>query len=68
AYALTGPDNLVAIHTARAPASPMVVRGAGAGPAVTAGGVFADLLHASRFDRFPIPRGVPRGLSHGDRG
>lgn len=46
AYGLTGPDNLVAFTTARY-ASPLVVRGPGAGPDVTAAGVFADILAAA---------------------
>ncbi len=38
-------DNIFAFTTARYPSSrPLVVQGPGAGPAVTAGGVFADLL------------------------
>ncbi len=41
-----GQDNLVAITTDRYSSAPMVIRGPGAGPEVTAGGVFADLLRA----------------------
>ena len=44
AFALAGPDNLVAFTTRRYHRSPLVVRGPGAGPAVTAAGVFADIL------------------------
>ena len=47
AYGLTGPDNLVAFTTNRYRHSPVVVRGPGAGPEVTAAGVFADILHAA---------------------
>ncbi len=47
AYGLTGPDNLVAFTTTRYRRSPVVVRGPGAGPEVTAAGVFADILHAA---------------------
>ncbi len=47
AYGLTGPDNLVAFTTSRYRTSPIVVRGPGAGPDVTAAGVFADILHAA---------------------
>lgn len=47
AFGLGGPDNLVAITTERYLASPLVVCGPGAGPAVTAAGVFADLLSAA---------------------
>ena len=43
---LTGPDNLVAFHTSRYKISPLLVRGPGAGPEVTAAGVFADILQA----------------------
>lgn len=46
AFALAGPDNLVAFTTRRYHRSPLVVRGPGAGPAVTAAGVFADILRA----------------------
>ncbi len=42
---LRGADNLVAVTTRRYP-TPVVVRGAGAGPEVTAAGVFADILRA----------------------
>ena len=46
AHGLTGPDNLVALTTTRYDATPLVVRGPGAGPAVTAAGVLADVLRA----------------------
>ena len=39
-------DNLFAITTARYRETPLVIRGSGAGPAVTASGVFADILQA----------------------
>lgn len=45
---LSGTDNLVEITTDRYAASPIVVRGPGAGPQVTAGGVFADVLAVAR--------------------
>lgn len=48
AYALAGPDNLVAFSTERYCDTPLVIRGPGAGPAVTAGGVLADILRAAR--------------------
>jgi aspartokinase/homoserine dehydrogenase 1 len=41
---LTGTDNLIAFTTDRYLEQPLIVRGPGAGPAVTAGGVFADVL------------------------
>lgn len=40
----TGGDNVVAFRTRRYDAHPLVVMGPGAGPEVTAAGVFADLL------------------------
>lgn len=48
AYSLDGPDNLVAFKTLRYHRSPLVVRGPGAGPEVTAAGVFADILRTMR--------------------
>lgn len=44
AHGLAGPDNLVAFTTDRYRTTPLVVRGPGAGPEVTAAGVFADVL------------------------
>jgi aspartokinase/homoserine dehydrogenase 1 len=41
---LTGTDNIVAFTTKRYDPQPLLVQGPGAGPEVTAGGVFADLL------------------------
>jgi len=41
---LAGTDNVVAFRTARYSVQPLVVQGPGAGPEVTAGGVFSDLL------------------------
>ena len=43
---LTGTESLVAFYTERYQESPLVVRGQGAGPELTASGVFADLLRA----------------------
>ena len=43
---LTGTDNLFIVQTERYGDSPIVVQGSGAGPEVTAGGVFADILRA----------------------
>ncbi|MBI2374727.1 MAG: bifunctional aspartate kinase/homoserine dehydrogenase I [Deltaproteobacteria bacterium] len=40
-------DNIVAIQTRRYHDQPLVIQGPGAGPAVTAGGVFSDLLRLS---------------------
>ncbi len=44
AYTLSGSDNLVLLYTDRYKDLPLVIRGAGAGPAVTASGVLADVL------------------------
>jgi aspartokinase/homoserine dehydrogenase 1 len=46
---LSGSDNIVSFQTARYNTQPMIVRGPGAGPAVTAAGVFADLLRLASF-------------------
>ncbi|MCG2613621.1 bifunctional aspartate kinase/homoserine dehydrogenase I [Terrimonas sp. NA20] len=47
-YHLYGKDNIVLFYTERYPEQPMVVKGAGAGAEVTASGVFADIIRASR--------------------
>jgi aspartokinase/homoserine dehydrogenase 1 len=39
-------DNLIAVHSERYTEMPLIVRGPGAGPEVTAAGVFADILRA----------------------
>ena len=44
---LQGADNLVAFTTRRYRHNPLVVQGPGAGPAVTAGGVLADVIRAA---------------------
>ncbi|MDD3366171.1 MAG: bifunctional aspartate kinase/homoserine dehydrogenase I [Sphaerochaetaceae bacterium] len=44
-----GTDNVVAFTTDRYRTQPLVIQGPGAGPEVTAGGVFADLLRLSSF-------------------
>lgn len=41
---ISGTDNIVAFQTKRYHAQPLIVQGPGAGPEVTAAGVFADLL------------------------
>jgi aspartokinase/homoserine dehydrogenase 1 len=46
---ITGSDNIVAFTTDRYEAQPLVVQGPGAGPEVTAGGVFADLLRLASY-------------------
>jgi aspartokinase/homoserine dehydrogenase 1 len=42
-------DNIVQFETARYNQNPLVVQGPGAGPEVTAGGVFADLLRLANY-------------------
>ena len=42
-------DNIVRFQTARYDRNPLIVQGPGAGPAVTAGGVFADLLRVCAY-------------------
>jgi aspartokinase/homoserine dehydrogenase 1 len=46
---LNASDNIVAFHTVRYPTQPLVIKGPGAGPEVTAGGVFADLLRLTAY-------------------
>jgi len=45
---LSGKDNAVLFYTKRYSEQPLVIRGAGAGADVTAAGVFADIIRASR--------------------
>jgi aspartokinase/homoserine dehydrogenase 1 len=47
-YHLYGKDNIVLFYTDRYTDQPMVVKGAGAGAAVTASGVFADIIRACK--------------------
>jgi aspartokinase/homoserine dehydrogenase 1 len=42
-------DNVVRFATSRYNNNPMIVQGPGAGPEVTAGGIFADLLRLSAY-------------------
>jgi aspartokinase/homoserine dehydrogenase 1 len=51
---LRGSDNIVSFQTARYNAQPMIVRGPGAGPEVTAAGVFSDLLRLASFLGAPL--------------
>jgi bifunctional aspartokinase / homoserine dehydrogenase 1 len=46
---LKGSDNIVSFQTARYNTQPMIVSGPGAGPEVTAAGVFSDLLRLASF-------------------
>jgi aspartokinase/homoserine dehydrogenase 1 len=48
ASALRGAEAFVAFHTERYKEYPLVVRGAGAGGAVTAAGVLADILRLAQ--------------------
>jgi homoserine dehydrogenase len=48
AWELSGPDNLVSFTTDRYADRPLVIRGPGAGPRVTAAGLVADLLRVAR--------------------
>ena len=43
-YSLSGTDNMIVFTTERYYENPLVIRGPGAGPDVTAAGVFADIL------------------------
>jgi bifunctional aspartokinase / homoserine dehydrogenase 1 len=47
-YHLYGKDNIVLFYTDRYTDQPLVIKGAGAGADVTASGVFADIIRASR--------------------
>ena len=47
-YHLYGKDNIVLFYTDRYKEQPLVVKGAGAGAEVTASGVFADIIRASK--------------------
>lgn len=46
---VAGADNIVLVQTERYFKQPLVIQGPGAGPEVTAAGVFADLLRLSKF-------------------
>ena len=43
-YNLEGKDNIVLYYTRRYSEQPLIVKGAGAGAAVTASGIFADVI------------------------
>jgi aspartokinase/homoserine dehydrogenase 1 len=47
-YHLYGKDNVVLFYTDRYQDQPLVIKGAGAGAEVTASGVFADIIRASK--------------------
>ncbi len=44
---LTGTDNIIAITTRTLHRHPLIIRGAGAGPAITAAGLFNDIIHCA---------------------
>ncbi|MBQ9630110.1 MAG: bifunctional aspartate kinase/homoserine dehydrogenase I, partial [Treponema sp.] len=48
-YSVTGGENAFVFHTARYAPIPLTVRGYGAGAAVTAAGVFGDILRTVSF-------------------
>ena len=48
-FNLQGKDNIVVLYTDRYAEQPMVIQGAGAGAAVTAAGVFADIIRIGHF-------------------
>ena len=47
-YHLYGKDNIVLFYTDRYTEQPLVIKGAGAGAALTASGVFADIIRTSK--------------------
>jgi len=51
---LSGTDNIVSFQTSRYDDQPMIVRGPGAGPEVTAAGVFSDLLRLASLLGAPL--------------
>ncbi len=51
---VTGTDNIVLFKTRRYFHQPLVIQGPGAGPEVTAAGVFADLLRLSQYLGAPL--------------
>lgn len=44
-----GSDNIIAFTTARYNETPLIIQGPGAGPNVTAGGIFADILRLTNY-------------------
>lgn len=48
-YNLSGSDNIISFTTMRYKTNPLVVKGPGAGTAVTAAGVFADLIKVTSY-------------------
>ena len=48
-HSLSGSDNIILLTTERYHERPMVIRGPGAGAAVTAAGVFADVIRIGHY-------------------
>lgn len=51
-YSLAGSDNIILLTTERYHERPMVIRGPGAGAAVTAAGVFADIIRIGNYSNY----------------
>lgn len=47
-YTLEGSDNIILFYTDRYPNQPLIVKGAGAGAAVTASGIFGDIIRIGK--------------------
>ncbi len=56
---LHGADNLFEIYTKRYDESPLIIRGPGAGPEVTAAGVLSDCLRVAQTVTGAVSNGVP---------
>ncbi len=48
-HSLRGSDNIILLTTERYHERPMIIRGPGAGAAVTAAGVFADIIRIGNY-------------------
>ena len=47
-YNLEGSDNIILFYTNRYKEQPLIVKGAGAGAEVTAGGIFGDIMRIGK--------------------
>jgi aspartokinase/homoserine dehydrogenase 1 len=47
-YNLEGSDNIILFYTKRYNQQPLIVKGAGAGAEVTAGGIFGDIIRIGK--------------------
>ena len=47
-YNLEGSDNIILFYTSRYKNQPLIVKGAGAGADVTAGGIFGDIIRIGK--------------------